>query len=199
MPIDIFSGAVDGALLESYRPQRRSAPAGAREDVRQVVDMLLGAKSPLIVAGQGILYAGAWDELRQLAELTQTPVMSTLNGKSAFPENHPLSLGCAGASRPDSVVRFLDKADLILGLGTSFSRSDYITPFPTKGRTFAQLTNWEGDLAKDYPLDFGLVGDAKPTIAASTNRLDIRRTISADMRNSRFSGSSRESGRRFPW
>jgi acetolactate synthase-1/2/3 large subunit len=170
VPIDIFSGAVDAALLESYRPQRRSAPAGAREDVRQVVDMLLGAKSPLIVAGQGILYAGAWDELRQLAELTQTPVMSTLNGKSAFPENHPLSLGCAGASRPDSVVRFLDKADLILGLGTSFSRSDYITPFPTKGRTFAQLTNWEGNLAKDYPLDFGLVGDAKPTIAAIVAR-----------------------------
>ena len=64
-------------------------------------------------------------------------------GKSAFPENHALSLGCGGGSRPDPVVHFLDKADLIVGLGTSFTRSDYITPYPVSGRTYAQLTNCE--------------------------------------------------------
>ena len=109
--------------------------------------------------------------MTQLAELAQIPVISTLNGKGCFPECHPLSLGCAGFSRPDGVVQFLNKADLIVGLGTSFTRSEYITPFPLTGRTYAQLTNWEGDIAKDYPIDFAVIGDAKPTLAAAVKEL----------------------------
>jgi acetolactate synthase-1/2/3 large subunit len=90
--------------------------------------------------------------------------MTTLNGKSAFPENHPLALGCGGKSRPDQLNHFLGKSDVIIGLGTSFTRSFYITPFPRKGRTFAQLTNWEGDISKDYSIDLGIIGDAKATL-----------------------------------
>ncbi|MBT7647059.1 MAG: hypothetical protein HN768_08390, partial [Rhodospirillaceae bacterium] len=166
VPTDIFTADVDETLLDDYRPQRRSAPVADAAETRELVAMMLAAKTPVIVAGQGILYGEAWDELLALAELTQTPVMTTLNGKSAFPESHPLSLGCAACSRPDPVVEFLNRADLILGLGTSFTHSDYITPFPTRGRTFAQLTNSEADVSKDYPVDYGVIGDAKPSIAA---------------------------------
>ena len=166
VPGDVFAAEVSPALLEGYRPQRRSAPVAAAGEVRELVDMLLAARRPVIVAGQGILYAGAWDELLALAERTQTPVMTTLNGKSAFPENHPLALGCAGASRPGQLLHFLERADLLMGLGTSFTRSEYITPFPTSGRVFAQLTNWEGDISKDYPIDLGVIGDARPSLAA---------------------------------
>ncbi len=179
VPIDIFTEEADPALVTTYRPQRRSAPVAPPEDIRDLADMLLGAKAPVIVAGQGILYAEAWGELAALAELSGTPVMSTLNGKSAFPENHPLALGCAGASRPDPVVHFLNKADLILGLGTSFTRSDYITPFPVSGRAFAQLTNWEGDISKDYPIDLGVIGDARASITALVAELKSRRGESA--------------------
>ena len=164
VPDDIFKEEVDPSLLDAYRVQRRSAPVANGEDVRALVERLLAARSPLIVAGQGILYGGACDELRELAELTRTPVMSTQNGKSCFPEDHALALGCAGNSRPDPVNHFLEKADLILGLGTSFTHSSYITPFPTQGKTFVQLTNWEGDLSKDYPIDYGVIGDAKGTL-----------------------------------
>ncbi len=174
VPHDIFTEEVDAGLADRYKPQHHSAPSADPADVREMVSLLLGAKSPVIVAGQGILYAQACDELQRLAELTETPVMSTLNGKSCFPENHPLALGCAGGSRPDSVLHFLDKADLILGLGTSFTHSEYITPFPVKSRTFVQLTNWEGDLSKDYPVDFGVIGDAKPTIAAMAAEVQAR-------------------------
>ncbi len=174
VPHDIYTEQVDPALADSYRPQRRSAPVADPADVRDLVDALLNAKSPVIVAGQGILYAGASDELVALSELTRTPVISTLNGKSCFPENHPLSLGCAGLSRPDTVVHFLDKADLILGLGTSFTRSEYITPFPIVGRRYAQLTNWEGDISKNYPVDLGVIGDAKPSIAAMVSQIKVR-------------------------
>ncbi len=166
IPTDVFRGEADPGLADRYRTQRRSVPVADAAETRELVDLLLKAKAPVIVAGQGILYAEAWDELLALAELTQTPVMTTLNGKSAFPENHALALGCAGGSRRGEAIHFLDRADLILGLGTSFTRSEYITPFPTEGRIFAQLTNWEGDVSKDYPVDLGVIGDAKPSLAA---------------------------------
>ncbi len=165
VPGDIFTEEVDPSLLDAYRVTRRSAPVANAADVSALVDKLLAARAPVIVAGQGILYSGACDELRELAELTRTPVMSTQNAKSCFPEDHALALGCAGNSRPDPVNHFLEQADLIVGLGTSFTHSAYITPFPVKGKAFIQLTNWEGDLSKDYPIDFGIIGDAKGTLA----------------------------------
>jgi thiamine pyrophosphate-dependent acetolactate synthase large subunit-like protein len=166
VPIDIFTEEVDPALLDTYKVQRRSAPCASAAEVAQMADTLLAARNPVIIAGQGILYAQAWDELLELVELTDTPVISTLNGKSCFPENHPLSIGCAGGARPDGVNRFLEAADVYIGLGTSFTSSSYITPFPVRGRRFVQLTNWEGDISKDYPIDLGVIGDAKSSIAA---------------------------------
>ncbi len=166
VPVDIFREEVDPALLDTYKPQRRSAPCADRGDLEELADMILAAAYPIIVAGQGILYTQATDELVELADLLDVPVISTLNGKSAFPENHPLSVGCAGGARPDGVNRVLERADLLLGLGTSITKSDYITPFRTANRTFLQLTNWESDISKDYPVDLGVIGDAKPSIAA---------------------------------
>lgn len=78
--------------------------------------------------GQGVLAAGASAELVQFAELLNIPVMTTPNGKSGFPENHPLALGTAGRARPSTVDHFLEKADVVLALGTSLTRSYYILP-----------------------------------------------------------------------
>jgi acetolactate synthase-1/2/3 large subunit len=171
VPVDIFTTEVSPLLLDDYCPQRRSPACANDDDIRLLVDALLGANNPVIVAGQGILYAQASDALTRLAELTQTPVISTLNGKSSFAENHPLALGCAGGSRPDTVIEFLDRADLVVGLGTSFTHSDYITPFPTRGKRLLQLTNWEGDISKDYPIEHGVIGDARLSIEAMNARI----------------------------
>lgn len=165
MPLDLLTQNVDPTLLDRYRPSRRSAPCADENDLESIVAAVLAARAPVIVAGQGVLYADACDELVAFAELTGTPVLSTLNGKSCFPEEHPLYLGCGGRSRPDAVAEFLDRADLIVGVGTSFTRSPYITPYPTKGRRFAQLTNWEGDIGKDYPIDLVAIGDVKPSLS----------------------------------
>jgi len=166
VPEDIFTEEVDAGLFDTYRPQRRSRPVADAEEIRELVDAVLNAKCPVIVAGQGIMNGDACEELRVFAELVQAPVMSTQGAKSVIPENHPLALGCGGNSRPTTVNYFLEKADLIVGLGTSFTHSNYITPIPTKGRVFAQLTNWEGDISKDYPVDIGLIGDSKATLTA---------------------------------
>jgi thiamine pyrophosphate-dependent acetolactate synthase large subunit-like protein len=149
------------------------------DDVATTVAALLAAERPVILAGQGVLYAGATAELVALAERTGTPVATTLNGKSAFPENHPLALGTAGRTRPATVDRFFAEADLVLGVGTSFTRSLYITPLPSQA-VLGQITDDRRDLASGYGVAFGCVGDARlvlgQMLAAVGESASARRT-----------------------
>jgi acetolactate synthase-1/2/3 large subunit len=161
LPTDVMKDEVADEAVARYTPPRRSAPHGDPADVREAVRLLLAARAPVIMAGQGVLYAEAWDELRALAELTQVPVLTTLNGKSAFPEDHPLALGTGGGiSHPKPVAHFLQKADLVLGIGTSFTRSSFIIPIPA-GKTLVQVTLEEDDINKDYPVAHAVIGDAR--------------------------------------
>ncbi|MSP81848.1 MAG: thiamine pyrophosphate-requiring protein [Alphaproteobacteria bacterium] len=148
----------------TYKPTRHARAQGDPDQVRDLVKTLLAAKAPLIVAGQGVLYAEAWDELRAFAELTGTPVMTTLAGKSAFPENHPLSLGAGGNSRPAMVDKALARADFVLGIGTSFTLSSYTTQVPA-GKIIAQVTNEPGDVNKHQPIAHAVIGDARAVLA----------------------------------
>ena len=100
-----------------YRPVKGYKSAGDSGDISEAVKALLGAKSPLIYAGQGILWAEASKELQELAELTNVPVMTTNTGKSAFPENHPLSVGTGAGTMTKMARTFFDKADLVFGIG----------------------------------------------------------------------------------
>ncbi len=160
IPTDVMKEAVPDEAVQRYAPVRRSAPQGDPADVREAVRMLLAARSPVIVAGQGVLYAEAWDELRRFAEAVQAPVLTTLNGKSAFAEDHPLALGTGGLSGPRTVDHFLKKADLVFGIGTSFTRSHFIVPIPP-GKPIVQVTISEQDVNKDYPVAHAVIGDAK--------------------------------------
>ena len=133
------------------------------ESVSASVKAIVAAQKPLLHAGSGVLYAEAWDELREFAELLQIPVMTTLPGKGCFPESHPLSLGCGGLTGPRPVARYLLDCDLILGVGSSFSISFFAAPIP-RGKVAVQLTVDERDLNKDYPVDFLMMGDARLTL-----------------------------------
>lgn len=146
-----------------YAPVQGWRPAADPQDVKNAVHAILAAKAPVIMAGQGVLYGEAWGELRELAERLEIPVLTTLNGKSAFPEDHPLSLGCGGRSVPLPVAHFLRKADLVIGIGTSFTRSSYIVPIPP-GKTLLQITINEDDINKDYPIDLAVVGDVRDAL-----------------------------------
>jgi thiamine pyrophosphate-dependent acetolactate synthase large subunit-like protein len=156
---DVLNGPAGEADWDVRASLPRLTQASA-DDVAETARALLAAARPVIVAGQGVLYAGATAELVRLAELTGTPVATTLNGKSAFPENHPLALGTAGRTRPATVDHFFAQADLVLGIGTSFTRSLYITPMPA-GATLGQITDDRRDLASGYDIAFGCVGDAR--------------------------------------
>ena len=164
LPNDVAYAEVDDASVAAYEPPRthRSAPDPA--DVAEVARMIAAARSPVIVAGQGVLFARASGDLRALAELRDLPVMTTMNGKSAFPEDHPLSLGAAGASGTEMVARFLEQADLVIGVGTSFTVTPFTQPMP-KGARLVQITHDERDVNKDYVVAAALVGDVQLALA----------------------------------
>ena len=139
--------------------------------VKEAAALLLAAKRPVIYAGQGVHYARAWPQLRKLAELMAIPVVTSLSGKSSFPETHPLSLGSGGLSMPRAVPQFLAAADVIFGIGCSFTESSFAVPMP-KGKTIIHATLDPGHLNKDVRVKIGLIGDAGLTLDAILAELD---------------------------
>lgn len=145
-------------------------------DVERVARALSTAKNPILHVGQGIFYAQAWEELREFAELTQIPVMTTIAGKSAFPENHPLSLGYGGYTATKAVNHFLTKADLVFSIGSSLTTWWLTAPIPS-GKIIIQSTVDDYDINKDYPVDYALIGDAKLVLRQLIN--EIKRTTNS--------------------
>jgi acetolactate synthase-1/2/3 large subunit len=158
LPVDLLAETLDARPADHRRP-RRSVPQADDGEVANLVEALIAAKSPVILAGQGVLAASATQDLVELAELLNVPVMTTPNGKSAFPEDHPLALGAAGRARPATVDHFLERADVVFALGSSLTRSYYILPVPDD-KTILQVTLDEADLGKDYVISQGVIGDA---------------------------------------
>ena len=161
-PADIASAEV---AEFSYQPVKRLRYGPDPADVEQAADMLMEAQRPVIYAGQGVHYAKGWDALKQLAELLEAPVTTTLNGKSAFPETHPLSLGSANRSHTRAVGEFLNNADLIFGIGCSFSITSFGVRMPA-GKTIIHATLDPADVNKDVVSQHALVGDADLTLRA---------------------------------
>src|SRR5437870_3812034 len=93
-PSDLLREEISGPIEYQKTPRLKTGPDP--RSVSEIAAALVAAERPVIVAGQGIHYAKAWKQLQQLAELLEVPVMTTLPGKSAFPENHPLALGSGG-------------------------------------------------------------------------------------------------------
>jgi len=159
---DVLSQSVPEGLAE-YRPSRSMRYAPARSDVKDAVRELLSAKNPVIWAGQGVLYAQATEELKVLAELTQIPVMTTMQAKSAFPDDHPLALGSANRTAPRMVWKWLRESDLLFAVGSGLTRTAFGLAIP-EGKRLIHSTISAEDINKDYTVDIGLVGDAKLTL-----------------------------------
>ena len=134
--------------------------SGNPQDIADAVKTLLASHNPVIYAGQGVLWAEASNELVEFAELVNAPVMTTNTGKSAFPENHPLSIGTGANTMTKMVRHFLDKSDLVFGVGCSFTTNLASVAVPP-GKTLIQCTVDEKDLNKEHQLNHAIIGDAK--------------------------------------
>ena len=162
VPNDVWNEEADPSDYVLSRPLRVGPDPDA---IREAARMLLAAKRPVLYAGQGVHWAEAWGELKQLAELLAIPVTTSLQGKSAFDETHPLSLGSGGLAIPGSVHHFLKEADLILGIGCSFTQTNFGVMMPA-GKTIIHATLDPTDVNKDTPSTLAVLGDAKLTLAA---------------------------------
>jgi acetolactate synthase-1/2/3 large subunit len=163
IPKDVFDEELLAPLAYQPAPRIRSGPDP--ECVEEVARVLVEANRPVLYAGQGVHYAQAWPQLRALAELLEAPVTTSLQGKSAFPENHPLALGSGGRAIPKPVHHFLANADVIFGIGCSFAATTYGVAMPP-GKTIIHATLDPADINHTVPVDYALAGDAALTLNA---------------------------------
>jgi thiamine pyrophosphate-dependent acetolactate synthase large subunit-like protein len=167
LPLDV---AEEEAGEFDYTPSARYRSAADPRDVERAVGLLLDAERPLIRAGQGVLWAGATSALVEFAELLNAPVATTYVGKSAFPEDHPLSIGSGGTAVSPGIRAFVPGADVILSIGASLITTLGSFQLPP-GKTIIQATNDPDDLAQQYPIACGLVGDAQLVLQQLTEEL----------------------------
>jgi len=159
IPAEVALEEVSEAAVQ-YLPVKTTRPAGNPQDIEAAARVLVQATRPVIHAGQGVLYAEATPELIELAELLQSPVMTTLEGKSAFPEDHPLALGSGSGVMSRPVYHFLGRADVVFAIGTGLTRHGMAATVPP-GKTIIHATNDERDLNKNYRTEHPILGDAK--------------------------------------
>ncbi len=179
LPMDVLGEDVPEGWEHEPALAMRSGPDP--QDVERAAAVLAAAKNPVIYAGQGVHYAEAWPELKALAERWNIPVTTSLEGKSAFPETHPLSLGSGGRANPRPVKQFLEEADVILGIGCSFALTAFGVAMP-RGKTIIHATLDPMDVNKDVPAQYAMVGDAKLTLQGLSDAMDGHDRSTADER-----------------
>jgi len=163
VPDEVFNAEFKGEIEHQTVPVQRVAPDPAA--IKAAVDVLLAAKHPLLWAGQGVHYAEASDRLAALAELIPAPVVATNPGKSAIADSHPLALGAATRSRSKPFAEFMNRADVILAVGSSLTRTNFGPAVPP-GKTIIHSSNEASDINKEYRAAHAVVGDAALVIDA---------------------------------
>jgi len=163
IPDEVFAAEYHGTLDYAPVPFARMAPDP--DAVKQAAKMLLAARNPILWAGQGVLYAEASERLAALAELIPAPVVTTNPGKSAIPDSHPLSLGASTRSRSRMFTEHMARADLVLAIGSSLTRTPFGPTVPAD-KTIIHSTNEFHDINKEHRAALALAGDAALVIDA---------------------------------
>jgi acetolactate synthase-1/2/3 large subunit len=149
----------DKAILPGYNPTLQGHPA----QIKKAAEMINNAsKKPLIIAGRGVIISDAFDELKQLAEMAQIPVITTLLGIGSFPESHPLSYGMLGMHGSVYANWATDAADLIIAIGMRMD--DRATSKFSEFAPGARIIHIDVDpaeIGKNVRVDVPIVGDIK--------------------------------------
>jgi len=179
-------------------PQTRtweSAPTA--EDVAAAAEALAGADRPVVLAGNGVHAAGAYDELRAVAEASDAPVVTSYLGKSTFPETDPLAGGVVGAFGHEGANRLVSEADVLLVVGCRLNPMDTNWGAPEFVRPDEQTLIHADIDARNagwvYPADVGLVGDASESLAALADRASEDAGESTDTSATERAAAARES------
>ncbi|MBK6761830.1 MAG: acetolactate synthase large subunit [Micrococcales bacterium] len=162
----------DSVELPGYRPN--TVPHG--KQVKEAAKLIAKAKRPVLYVGGGVVRAGASAELFELAEMTGIPVVTTLMARGVFPDSHRQNLGMPGMHGTVPAVGALQKADLLIALGTRFD--DRVTGHLDSFAPEAKIIHADIDpaeIGKNRHADVPIVGDAKATILALIDALKHRK------------------------
>lgn len=172
IPADVVKAKLDAA--PAYSPVREVRSAPDARDIDAAAKLLVEARGPLLYAGQGVLYAEASAELVKLAELLQCPVMTSNDGKSAFPEDHALAVGTGGIVYTGHGLEALRAADVVCGIGASFTPHRITSPAIAPEKRVIHATNDARDLNKSVAAEIGILGDAKLVLTALVAAVEDR-------------------------
>ena len=165
--IDNVTKEENDTHIAGFKPVTTGHP----RQVRKAAEWILNAERPMIIAGGGVLWAGASDALRELVEMLNIPISTTFMGKSSFPEQHPLCLGVIGMHGRKVANYAVANCDLLIAIGCRFS--DRITG---SLETYAQeckvihIDIDSAEIGKNVPVDLPIVGDARYVL----NQLNTR-------------------------
>ncbi|MBI3013508.1 MAG: thiamine pyrophosphate-binding protein, partial [Candidatus Tectomicrobia bacterium] len=168
----------------------RSRVAPDSKQLERAVNLIKSARFPLIFAGGGVVHSGASSQVRELSERLRIPVVTSLQGRGALPEDHPLSLGCTNGVNPfrgsptkgPFYERFLRKADVLLSVGTQYDQTTsdgWSFPVPPG---HIQIDLDPGQIGKNFPVSEGIVGDAAQVLQGILGNLgDVRASVRPEL------------------
>ena len=164
VPYDLSSKQLPNFTYQPVSSRSRIRTGADPSAIEAAVDLLLQANNPYVYTGSGILVSEATDELVRLAELMTLPVATTINGKSGFPEDHPLALGIGGFARASysslPATKLAEAADVILTIGCGFKK--HATKVrPPSATKHIQIDIDVAELNRDGLADVAICGDAK--------------------------------------
>ncbi len=166
LPVDVQQGVITTDLVDHTEEQ--VLPEAKDAEVEQAWQMLREANRPVIIAGGGVILAGATAELRQLAEMLSLPVVNPYMGKGSFPADHPLWAGMMGTMcNTPAGNRTVLTADLLLNLGGRFADRSVGSPsdlLAAGGKTASKVVHVNLDpveIGRKVPVDLGVAADVK--------------------------------------
>lgn len=164
LPMDVAADMMDVDFDEIGTRKTAAKPAGQKEYIEKAVQMMKGARRPVIIAGGSVLRSDMEDKLIELAELWGAAVITTMAGKSAFPEDHPLNGFHTGSKGTPVGLTLTREADVILALGTRFADETACSYRDGVGFSFSrtkliQVDIESAEIGKNYPCSCGIIGD----------------------------------------
>ncbi len=157
-PENIAEMVVDDYPLPVKNPL---LPEPATSQVERAVQVISEARSPLILAGNGVIRAKAWQQLADFAEKLNIPVANTFMAKGVMPFRHPLTLGSAGLQAKDYVHCGFEGADVIICIGYDLVEYHPYLWHPSRDRIIVHIDTMPAEVDAYYPVRVGVVGDIK--------------------------------------
>ncbi|WP_456279037.1 sulfoacetaldehyde acetyltransferase [Bacillus sp. AK128] len=165
IPRDYFYGELEDYILEPHQYRVDSRGAGDPQSLQRAVELLKEAKNPVIISGRGTVDSDGIEAVKEIAELLTAPVAVSYMHNDAFPANHPLAVGPIGYMGAKSAMYSLQKADVVLAIGTRLSVFGtlpcYDIDYFPKEAKIIQVDINPRNIARTHPVEVGIIGDAR--------------------------------------